>query len=55
VDQAFCLSKIDVPGALYREYGRDSRGNITSTKYSTSTTDETFSYDEVSRLVGANA
>src|SRR5262249_47500272 len=54
VDQAYRLQSIDVPAVLYRGYGRDSRGNITSVGFSTSTTDKTFGYDEVSRLTSAN-
>jgi RHS repeat-associated protein len=52
-DLAYRLASIDVPGVLYRGYGRDSRGNITSVGFSATTTDKTFSYDEVSRLTAA--
>jgi RHS repeat-associated protein len=52
-DQAYRLLGLEVPGVLFRSYGRDSRGNITSVGFSGSTTDKTFAYDEVSRLTAA--
>jgi YD repeat-containing protein len=53
-DEAYRLLGLEVPGVLYRSYGRDSRGNITSVDFSDSTTDKTFLYDEVSRLTSAD-
>jgi YD repeat-containing protein len=52
-DLAYRLSSVEVPGVLYRGYGRDSRGNINTVGFSTTSTDKTFSYDEVSRLTAA--
>jgi YD repeat-containing protein len=51
---AYRLLGISVPGVLYRSFGRDSRGNIISVGYSPTTTDKTFAYDELSRLVAAS-